>query len=283
MGTTKVDITGSVCYFCGRDEAQLESLDEMVREAANRGSASQKSIITKLENGHDQKISEALEILNGIDTKLKLITIRSDFDAFVGKKESFDGRKKVPDGEENHPDYWIYSRVPAINIVREILSCGIPIGQDGGNQMEYLTSIREYVENLPKCFDKKEKKQIYDLYESWVEITGAEEFGYAGHQLEEDSATIRFEKLLPMYLEWVPLMFKNEFEMCEDHIEARKNEKSKRKDTKKVPPISLQKLTLNSGNSKNFKIVVSRCTICADQIELAFDVLSTKKDETRYG
>lgn len=208
--------------------------------------------ISKLEANHKKKIAEAQKILKRIKGKLKLSTIRTDLDAFVG--------------EEEPCDEWTYSKAPAINIVRDMLCAGIPIGQECGGSSEYVTSIREYAEHEYNdfSFSVEEKKKIYALYEKWIEVTNADDFGYSGHKLTE--VEIPFKKLLPLYLDWIPLMFKYELAFCEDYNKACEELAEKETDAGNVPNIRLHKLELHSGSSEDVSITITRCEICADQL-----------------
>ena len=265
MGTHIVDLTGDECYYCGRGQKNLDKMQKKVDSVLNSSESSSLDIISKLEEQHKKKITEAQKILKKIKGELKLSTIRTDLDAFVGKEEPHDEST--------------YSKTPAVNIVRAMLCAGIPIGQSYYSSSDYLTSIRSYVEDEP-VFSKDDKKMIYDLYEKWIEVTDADDFGYAGHELTK--VEIPLKKLLPLYLDWVPLMFKYSFEYCRDVREAREEVSRKKTDSDSVPKFRLSSFTLNSGSSKDVDIKITRCTICADQMDLIFKELSGKKDATVY-
>ena len=254
----QVDLTGSNCYFCGKGQKQLDKMQEKVDSVLGRSALSSSTRISELEEQHKKKITEAQKILKRINEELKLSTIRTDLDAFVGKEEPCDQRIVT------------YSKAPAINIVRSMLCAGIPIGQSYYSSSRYLTSIRSYVEDEP-VFSKADKKMIYDLYHKWIEVTDADDFGYAGHELTE--VEIPFKKLLPLYLDWIPLMFKYDFENCGDYNEACEELKRKENDKGKVPEFGLHRLELNSGSSKNVSITITRCTVCADQLNRIEDEL----------
>jgi hypothetical protein len=252
MSSHEVDLTGDECYFCGRGQSQLNEMQKKVESVLGASASSSSTRISKLEANHKKKIAEAQKILKRIKGKLKLSTIRTDLDAFVG--------------EEEPCDEWTYSKAPAINIVRDMLCAGIPIGQECGGSSEYVTSIREYAEHEYNdfSFSVEEKKKIYALYEKWIEVTNADDFGYSGHKLTE--VEIPFKKLLPLYLDWIPLMFKCDFAFCEDYNKACEELAEKETDAGNVPNIRLHKLELHSGSSEDVSITITRCEICADQL-----------------
>ena len=232
MGTHIVDLTGHECYYCGRGQKELDKMQKKVDSVLSSSELSSLDIISKLEEQHKKKITEAQKILKKIKGELKLSTIRTDLDAFVGKEE---------------PDESTYSKTPAVNIVRAMLCAGIPIGQSYYSSSHYLTSIRSYVEDEP-VFSKDDKKMIYDLYDKWIEVTDADDFGYAGHELTK--VEIPLKKLLPLYLEWVPLMFKYSFEYCRDVREAREEVSRKKIDSEESIFIKIETI-INTGNMKS--------------------------------
>ena len=268
MDTHVVDLTGQECYYCGRRQKDLEKMQKKVDSVLNSSKSSSSDRISKLEDEHKKKIKEAQKILRKIKGELKLSTIRTDLDAFVGKEET--------------GDVSTYSKTPAVNILRNMLCAGIPIGQSYDSSSDYLTSIKSYAEHEYNgfSFSDEDKKMIYGLYDKWIEVTDADDFGHAGHKLIE--VEIPFKNLLSIYLDWIPLMFKYDFAFCEDHNEAREELSGKKSDMGQVPKFKLKELTLNSGNSNTVKINITRCTICEDQLKLILQELSRKENATIY-
>ena len=274
MNKHVVDLTEGECYYCGRGQKDLDKMQKKINKILGNSDSLSSNSISQLEENHRSKISEALKILKGINSKMKLSTIRTDLDAFVGEEVPYEGST--------------YSTAPVINIVRSMLLAGIPIGQSWGNSLSYVTSIRSYVlndvdnenEDGDYIFTKKEREQIYDLYDKWIKLTNAENFGYSGHEVKE--IDIPFKKLLPIYLEWIPLMFKYDFSYCEDYTIACEELTEKKIDHGKITKLSLIELELHSGSSEDVKVMITRCTICADQMNLIFSELSRKENATNY-
>tara|TARA_Y100001934_G_scaffold231387_1_gene279501 strand:+ start:331 stop:1251 length:921 start_codon:yes stop_codon:yes gene_type:complete len=294
MGAHEVDLTGSECYFCGKEQKQLDEMQKKVDSVLGRSASSSSTRISQYEENHNKKVSEAKKILKRIKGKLKLSTIRTDMDAFVGEEEPESGDS--------------YSETPAINIVRSLISRDFPIQALSPTEDQKLlrreTSIEvedgeefcmicgEYVDDDCTCefpkefelnyqFTEEEIDKSSELEERWIDAIHAREWGYS-YQLTDDSLDTKFKDLLPIYLEWIPLKMTSDFSWCEDYVEARKELAEKGDDAGKVPKFGLHKLGLHSGSSEDVNITITRCTICADQMNLVFSELAGKENATTY-
>ena len=277
MGAHEVDLTGDECYFCGKEQKQLEEMQKKVDRILGKSASSSSARISKLEDNHKKKVAEVQKILKRIKGKLKLSTVRTDMDAFVGEEEPESGDS--------------YSETPAINIVRSLISSDFPIGDLSSTEDQKLlrreTSIEvedgeefcmicgEYVDDDCTCefpkefelnyqFTEEEIDKSSELEERWIDAIHAREWGYS-YELTDDSLETKFKDLLPIYLEWIPLMMTSDFSWCEDYVEARKELAEKGDDEGKVPKFGLYELELHSGSSEGVSITITRCTICADQ------------------
>ena len=119
MDKRRVDIRDSKCYFCGRNQANLDEFQQSINKSYQNTTNSLNKKLLELEKQHTHKISEALKILKSIKKKFQHSTIKTDPDAFIGFGIADD---------EGHFDFDNYTSTPAINLIRELLlSEGNPV------------------------------------------------------------------------------------------------------------------------------------------------------------
>jgi len=291
MGKRRVDIRDSKCYFCGRNQADLDEFQQSINKSYQNTTNSLNKKLLELEKQHTHKISEALKILKSIKKKFQHSTIKTDPDAFIGFEIAVD---------EDHVDH--YLSTPAINLIRELLlSADNPVHGVKDRNQQIITDndwkIRSADTHLVKImvaeyWDENEIKLLEKLQRIWdtldlkwkkaeqwdiVVQTGGEyrEWKKFFPNLREDdihhisqSEDIKFGNLLPFYIEFVPLYFKRLFHERSDYGGIERSLIIDSEEESVVPVLKILDINPFGDLSRHLEkipleLVVSECTICS--------------------
>ena len=288
MDKRRVDIRDSKCYFCGRNQANLDEFQQTINKSYQNTTNSLNKKLLELEKQHTHKISEALKILKSIKKKFQHSTIKTDPDAFIGFGIADD---------EGHFDFDNYTSTPAINLIRELLlSEGNPVGNVRNFGIEWKIRYRQPFSDkimVAEYWDENEKKLLEKLQRIWnfldlkwkkaeqwdivVQTDGEyREWKKFFPNLREDdihhisqSEDIKFGNLLPFYIEFVPLYFKRLFHERSDYGGIERSLIIDSEDESVVPVIKLHDkypfgapIGTRHLEKIPLELVVSECTIC---------------------
>jgi hypothetical protein len=294
MDKRRVDIRDSKCYFCGRNQANLDEFQQSINKSYQNTTNSLNKKLLELEKQHTHKISEALKILKSIKKKFQHSTIKTDPDAFIGFGIADD---------EGHFDFDNYTSTPAINLIRELLlSEGNPVDCVRRNGWQIITDddwkirYRQPFSDkimVAEYWDENEKKLLEKLQRIWdfldlkwkkaeqwdivVQTDGEyREWKKFFPNLREDdihhisqSEDIKFGNLLPFYIEFVPLYFKRLFHERSDYGGIERSLIIDSEDESVVPVIKLHDkypfgapIGTRHLEKIPLELVVSECTIC---------------------
>jgi hypothetical protein len=288
MDKRRVDIRDSKCYFCGRNQANLDEFQQSINKSYQNTTNSSNKKLLELEKQHTHKISEALKILKSIKKKFQHSTIKTDPDAFIGFGIADD---------EGHFDFDNYTSTPAINLIRELLlSEGNPVGNVRNFGIEWKIRYRQPFSDkimVAEYWDENEKKLLEKLQRIWdfldlkwkkaeqwdivVQTDGEyREWKKFFPNLREDdihhisqSEDIKFGNLLPFYIEFVPLYFKRLFHERSDYGGIERSLIIDSEDESVVPVIKLHDkypfgapIGTRHLEKIPLELVVSECTIC---------------------
>ena len=297
MDKRRVDIRDSKCYFCGRNQANLDEFQQSINKSYQNTTNSLNKKLLELEKQHTHKISEALKILKSIKKKFQHSTIKTDPDAFIGFGIADD---------EGHFDFDNYTSTPAINLIRELLlSEGNPVGCVRNIRRQIITDndwkiryrppfsdkimVAEYwdenekklLEKLQRIWDtldlkwkKAEQWDNLDISEKWQQLEkffpnlpASGQFGDNFHLSQSED--IKFGNLLPFYIEFVPLYFKRLFHERSDYGGIERSLIIDSEDESVVPVIKLHDkypfgapIGTRHLEKIPLELVVSECTIC---------------------
>jgi hypothetical protein len=292
MDKRRVDIRDSKCYFCGRNQADLDEFQQSINKSYQNTTNSLNKKLLELEKQHTHKISEALKILKSIKKKFQHSTIKTDPDAFIGFEIAVDEDQFLGDS---------YTYSPAINLIRGLLlSEGNPVsgvsrtsGYDTDNDWKIRGAdthrgkimVAEYwdeneiklIEKLGRIWDtldlKWKKAEQWDIvvqtgeeYEQWQKFfPNLREDDI--HHLSQ-SEDIKFGNLLPFYIEFVPLYFKRLFHERSDYGGIERSLIINSEDESVIPVLKILDINPFGDRSRHLEkipleLVVSECTICS--------------------